>query len=194
MSKDEMNAYLKSIGGLVRSYRKDKGLILDASYLNISSGWYSIVKELITELINLGWDQEVIQVKEKFGGLRFYISNTPEGGDSVISKYETLSYNVCEVCGDHGYLRGGGWLKTLCDKHSEGKQPLNKPEVKEESTFHKHLKDTYPNVDVDKVLEIFDAEVSSIETNGMVDTNPDLKFPLKSDLVKNIIVRVVDIY
>lgn len=125
MSKDDMNAYLVSIGGLVRSYRKDKGPILDASYLEISSGWYSIVKELIAELINLGWDREVIQVKEKFGGLRFYVSNIPEGGDSVILKYEALSHHVCEVCGNYGTIRGGSWLQTLCDDHSEGKQPLN---------------------------------------------------------------------
>jgi len=126
MSKDDMNAYLVSIGGLVRSYRKDKGPILDASYLEISSGWYSIVKELIAELINLGWDREVIQVKEKFGGLRFYVSTLPEGGINVIKKYQALSNNICEVCGNNGSLRGGGWLKTLCDKHSEGKEALKK--------------------------------------------------------------------
>jgi len=126
MSKDEMNAYLESIGGLVRSYRKDKGPIVDASYLGVKTGWYSIVKELISELIKLGWDREIVQVKEKFGGLRFYVSTLPEGGIDVMSKYEALSYNTCEVCGKHGLLRGGGWYKTLCDEHSEGKEALNK--------------------------------------------------------------------
>jgi hypothetical protein len=193
MSKDEMNAYLESIGGLVRLYVEDKRLIVDTTYLGVKTGWYSIVKELTSELINLGWDREVVQIKEKMGGLRFYVSTLPKGGDSIISKYEALSYNTCEVCGKHGLLRGGNWYKTLCDEHSEGKEPLNKVKTEEESAFTKHLKIKFPNVDVDKVLKIFDAEVSSIELKGMASFNPDLKFPLKSALVKNIIIKVIDV-
>lgn len=59
------------------------------------------------------------QVKEKFGGLRFYV----EGGDDVTSAMidmaESLSVVTCEECGSPGRQRGAGWIVTLCDKHAE---------------------------------------------------------------------------
>jgi hypothetical protein len=33
-----------------------------------------------------------------------------------------LSYTICEECGAPGKLRGGGWMRTLCDKHEEERQ------------------------------------------------------------------------
>lgn len=124
MTKEELDAYLLSIGGLTRTYREDKGPILDAGYFGVSEGWNSLIKDLISELLELGWDKRVSQVKEKFGGLRFYIENTPDGGNAIITKYENLSYSICETCGEAGSLRKGGWLRTLCDKHSEGRENL----------------------------------------------------------------------
>ena len=59
---------------------------------------------------------EVVQVKEKFGGLRFYI----EGGDDyilgLIALAESMSYVVCSSCGNKGMPKKTGWLKTLCDQ------------------------------------------------------------------------------
>jgi hypothetical protein len=59
----------------------------------------------------------VTQVKEKFGGLRFYY----EGGDDFIHGAvwlaESLSTSLCEECGAPGSRRGNGWVTTLCDHH-----------------------------------------------------------------------------
>jgi hypothetical protein len=59
----------------------------------------------------------VEQIKEKFGGLRFYY----QGGDDYISGMETMAEiwagHTCETCGDKGERRSGGWIRTLCDKH-----------------------------------------------------------------------------
>jgi hypothetical protein len=124
MTKEEMDQYLESIGGLVRTYKVFKGPILTAEYLSVSEGWYDLIKSLIDELIALGWDRRVHQVKEKFGGLRFYVENIPEGGEEIITKYESLSYKMCEKCGEEGQLRGGNgqWLRTLCEEHAEGRE------------------------------------------------------------------------
>jgi hypothetical protein len=124
MTKEEMNQYLESIGGLVRTYNVFKGPILTAEYLTVSEGWYDIIKSLIDELMALGWDRRVHQVKEKFGGLRFHVENIPEGGEEIIRKYESLSYKICEKCGNEGQLRGGNgqWLRTLCEQHAEGRE------------------------------------------------------------------------
>ena len=41
--------------------------------------WLPIVEALVVELIDLGWDRQLAQVKEKLGGLRFYVdSELPE--------------------------------------------------------------------------------------------------------------------
>lgn len=60
-----------------------------------------------------------IQVKEKFGTLRFYYG----GGDDVIRGIErmadSMSAVMCEECGAPGRSRRGGWIRTLCDIHAE---------------------------------------------------------------------------
>ena len=59
----------------------------------------------------------VQQIKEKFGGLRFYY----QGGDDHISGMVTMAESwagrTCETCGNKGERRGGGWVRTLCDTH-----------------------------------------------------------------------------
>jgi hypothetical protein len=123
MSKEEMDEFLVSIGGLERTYREDKGPIVDAYYFSVHQGWYSLIKDLISELIVLGWDKRTIQVKDKFGGLRFYIETYPEGAHEVITKYEKLSYETCEQCSEKGTNRKiKGWLHTLCDNHAKEKE------------------------------------------------------------------------
>lgn len=65
------------------------------------------------------------QVKEKYGGLRFYYN----GGDDVIDGFgmmaELMSTRTCETCGAPGKGRGKSWFYTACDEHT-------KPEDKED--------------------------------------------------------------
>ena len=59
----------------------------------------------------------VRQIKEKFGGLRFYY----DGGDDEISGMvrmaESWAARSCETCGAPGTSGGKGWIKTLCPTH-----------------------------------------------------------------------------
>ena len=57
------------------------------------------------------------QVKEKFGGLRFYYSGGDTFCDGVISMAESMAYLTCEECGTPGETRPGGWVRVLCDVH-----------------------------------------------------------------------------
>lgn len=125
MTYEEMDVYLASIGGLNRTYREDRGPILDSKAFGVGEGWLHLIKDMIEELIALGWDKRLAQSKEKFGGLRFYLDTYPEGAGEVISKYEGMSYSTCEICGNAGVLRRGSWLETLCDEHAEGREPFN---------------------------------------------------------------------
>jgi hypothetical protein len=57
-----------------------------------------------------------VQVKEKYGGLRFYVNGGNVDTDKLISEAEALSYEICEVCGKKGKPNEDGWISTLCKK------------------------------------------------------------------------------
>ena len=65
---------------------------------------------------------KAVQIKEKFGGLRYYIDGGDETIYGMIRLAESLSFTICEECGESGKLRSGGWMKTLCDKHEAERQ------------------------------------------------------------------------
>ena len=94
--------------------------ITDSDFFEVGLGWFPLIKDLITDLIELGWNKEVCQVKEKFGGLRFYINSATSEAHKRISQAEIESMNICEVTGKPGKLRTDiGWYRTLCDEEYE---------------------------------------------------------------------------
>jgi hypothetical protein len=115
MTNKELDIYLESIGGLINGWNEDK--ILSSDFFDTSSGWNQLIKDLIGDLIELGWNKEVCQVKEKFGGLRFYINESSEDVFRRIREAEEKSYTICEVTGEPGKLRNDiGWWRTLSDE------------------------------------------------------------------------------
>jgi len=80
----------------------------------VGEGWVPILDRLAEDLINMGWDRDLHQVKEKFGGLRFYIGNSTEEMEKRIDEAEAECDRTCENCGAPGRSTGGGWIKTLC--------------------------------------------------------------------------------
>jgi hypothetical protein len=60
-----------------------------------------------------------VQVKEKFGTLRFYYDGGDDIVDGVVRMAEAMSSVTCEVCGAPGTRRGGPWVRTLCDEHDK---------------------------------------------------------------------------
>jgi hypothetical protein len=68
------------------------------------------------------------EVKEKYGGLRFYYDGTlpPEAEvlvEEAIDLAEARAACTCEICGEAGSLYGPGWLTTRCAQHAEGRRP-----------------------------------------------------------------------
>jgi hypothetical protein len=59
-----------------------------------------------------------VQVKEKFGGLRFYVQAATDKHWSYINFAESMSYRTCEECGAPGKTYTDGWHTTLCDVHA----------------------------------------------------------------------------
>lgn len=94
----------------------------------IGSGWYSLVENLVDTidryqrpLVRNGKAEfiHIEQIKEKFGGLRFYYSGGDEYVAGAVDFAERLSYSLCQDCGAPGLLRSGSWLRTLCDLHTQ---------------------------------------------------------------------------
>ena len=88
---------------------------------DVGLGWLPLIEVLDRQLRRLDPDYRIEQVKEKFGGLRYYIT-TSEGCTNTDSMYaiidtiELLSFRICEDCGRPGEERGNGWIRTLCDE------------------------------------------------------------------------------
>lgn len=85
-------------------------------YIECGPGWKKLYEPLIERCKREGVD--IMQIKEKYGGLRFYVDATNDALFDAIDAAEEESLRVCEVCGDTGRLREDlSWLKTLCDAH-----------------------------------------------------------------------------
>lgn len=96
---DSQNEWVEKYGKKVYEEMVVKGE--DTSHMNM---------ELIPQVV-------AVQVKEKFGGLRFYY----DGGDKLIEGMvhlaENLSFRICEKCGAMNDLVGRnstGWIRTTC--------------------------------------------------------------------------------
>ncbi len=90
--------YCDNSNDSIRSINKDKGLTEE-------------------QMDTLLYQVEAVQVKEKFGGLRFYISGGNDMIYGMIHLAEEMSYRICEKCGStEDVKQTGGWIKSLCPK------------------------------------------------------------------------------
>lgn len=116
MTREEMDQWLESIGGLQSGYLAEAPPITNSLMFEVEDGWMQLLKDLIQDLIQLGWNRQICQVKEKFGGLRFYINEGTDQMHDRIREAEDLSLRTCEVTGEPGELRADlGWWRTLND-------------------------------------------------------------------------------
>lgn len=97
-------------------------------YIDVEPGWYALIVETDAQLAALDPDYVVLQVKEKFGALRYYCQ--PSGDDpapevcdaldAITDEAERKSATICERCGQPGRLSDfAGRLKTLCQRCAE---------------------------------------------------------------------------
>lgn len=116
----KLNLYQK----LIEDY---PNLFSECKYIECDDGWYKLLN--VTSLTLENYIKSLpekerteifaTQVKQKFGGLRFYMSCHDPYIQGIIDVAEALSYNICEVCGDFGVTGRTGksyWISTLCDK------------------------------------------------------------------------------
>ena len=95
-------------------------------------GWWPILEKLCSNIQNhIDWKNKqseivpqvtVAQIKEKFGGLRFYYDGGDDHINGMVRMAEAWADASCEECGAPGKRRDGGWIKTLCDIHEAERQ------------------------------------------------------------------------
>lgn len=112
---DWINAYPLQILHCIPSYTE-----LDAMEL----GWrktfgIQMCKEIRTALLKKGWkylfNYRILQIKEKYGTLRWYDANSTKEIFEIIDKYENLSYHTCINCGKPATKISTGWICPYCD-------------------------------------------------------------------------------
>jgi hypothetical protein len=121
MTTKDFNQFLKPLG---LTWDHNNAPITNGEDFAIAPGWFGITAELITDLISLGWDRVVFQVKEKNGQGRFYLGdNIFNGGDNHkllerIKQWEKLTATTCCWCGgtDGVAMINAGLGGTVCNK------------------------------------------------------------------------------
>lgn len=98
------------------------------------SGWFNIIDTLCQE-IQYHIDQKVVglrqddrmsiqviagQIKQKYGGLRFYYTGGDDTVSALVSFAENLSNKTCEHCGQVGKKRNASYIEVLCDECVKG--------------------------------------------------------------------------
>ncbi len=91
--------------------------------VSVGDGWYPLIDVLSGLLTEQPIDITAVQVKEKFGALRFYIDtiHSEENSDFIgglCYMAEFLSMVICDECGKRGRLCKAAYLCTRCDEHS----------------------------------------------------------------------------
>lgn len=122
---------------LVAKYPK---LFRDVKYTENSDGWFDLLDTLCSSIqCKADWlidnkrriepdifedDLQPIvgQIKEKMGTLRFYADNCDDEMSGMIQMAESISYHICEQCGNKATTQTSGWIRRLCVPCSEIKR------------------------------------------------------------------------
>jgi len=82
-------------------------------------GWKAIVEKLYDDIEAISPGHNIFQIKEKFGGLRYYCGvESYDAISNLIAEAEKKSVETCQICGVPGILREDNyWYATLCDEH-----------------------------------------------------------------------------
>ena len=92
--------------------------------IDTEDGWYWLIDSLCSSIqwtidhnphLNIP-QVEAEQVKQKFGGLRFYFSGGSLDISGMVHYAENLSYKICENCGSiKNVTQTKGYVQSLCE-------------------------------------------------------------------------------
>jgi hypothetical protein len=96
-------------------------------WITCDRGWYKLIIDTHKKLKYIDPNYEIHQIKEKFGGLRYYYqSSFPFSSmqdqimEAIVNAAEEIASKTCETCGIYDYKAKvetrvrNHWYKTLC--------------------------------------------------------------------------------
>ena len=101
-----------------------------SAYVECDNGWSDLILELHEKLLAIDPNYIILQIKEKFGYLRYYYSTELEDYsemENLVSEYTKKSGEICEKCGSTNTIDAnlGGWYKRWCETCVEEFQKEN---------------------------------------------------------------------
>jgi len=120
---------MKMTGVDWRPFKKEFPILFGGgNYISlwVGQGWFEILWNLCVSLEGIARTRiadghapvRVVQVKEKYGSLRFYVDGGCSEIHDLIDTAETASESTCEACGKLGnILCIREWYQTLCPYH-----------------------------------------------------------------------------
>ncbi len=95
--------------------------------VSCDEGWYDLIDNLCHAVSTHFPNVRVLQIKEKFGGLRFYTSSddsNPTLLRELLAKAENASFDICEICGQPGKTCNytPSYIRTVCAECLEKKE------------------------------------------------------------------------
>ena len=115
MNKENTNRLTKEFPDLYSDVNKSPIAGLMCFGFECGDGWFELIYKLSKEISKCDPTVRAIQVKEKYGTLRFYVWGGEDEIYELIEQAKLKSAKTCEVCGMPGSLRGKSWLVTLCE-------------------------------------------------------------------------------
>ena len=114
--------------GKTPTYVYHEGYTRELALNSVGEGWAGLVNEAFDALGKIRGDIKILQVKEKYGGLRIYTDYSHIDYDLILINLEKKSFTICELCGEPAKLRNtNGWYRTLCDAHALGSPVVESP-------------------------------------------------------------------
>lgn len=101
----------------------ERGYTLEEALQSVGLGWQYLIRAAFEAKPE---DVKIVQVKEKFGGLRIYTDKYNEIYSPFLESLLSQSTTICEWCGKPGSADNSNyWILTLCDEDKE-KRRLSK--------------------------------------------------------------------
>jgi hypothetical protein len=106
-------------------FMKPDGANVLSDHFDCEEGWHPLINEAIKKIERImkrdNLDIQIMDIKEKLGGLRIYLSSTTDEIEEVIKEAEGKALTTCEICGSPGSFLSNfnGWYATRCTACAE---------------------------------------------------------------------------
>lgn len=125
MTNDKEMELRKNYPTLFMLKDEDYPINYNGGGIHCYNGWYDLLNRTLAQIYFHKYPVDIIQIKEKLGGLRIYIKSREnldsidsDKIDMILNNAEIESKTICETCGKSGKLDSSNihCIRTICDE------------------------------------------------------------------------------